>query len=244
MNTVKQTNQIKYIMFKYCIVMLLSAIITISLVKNVMGQSISIHEKIENNIHAYIKSQLKPSPYNKIEIIISKIDRRKQLSSCAQPLKFTTMGKSGIKKTNTINVSCVGHWRLFVPVTIQTLTPVVTAKQNIAIGELLTSSNTFIDYLDISRVFGQTISHTNEVIGSKSKRYIQHGRPVLINLICMICKNEQVLITAINKNLKIKSSGIALSDGSKGQKIPIRNNSSGRIIEAIVVSIGNAEIKL
>ena len=244
MNTVKQTNQIKCIMFKYCIIILLSTVIAISLGKNVMGQSISIHQEIENNIQTYIKSQLKPSPYNKIKILISKIDRRKKLSSCPQALKLKVMGKSGIKKNNTINVSCIGQWRIFVPVTIETLTPVVTAKQNIAIGELLTPSNAFIEYLDISHVFGQTITNINEVFGSKSKRYIQHGRPVLMNLICMICKNEQVSITAINKGLKIKSSGVALSDGSKGQKIPIRNNSSGRIIEAVVVSIGNAEIKL
>jgi len=244
MNTVKQTNKIKYIMFKYCIGIFLSAIISISLVKNVTGQPISIHQKIENNIDAYIKSQLEPSPYNKIKIIVSKIDRRKKLSLCQSPLKITVMGKSGIKKTNTVNVSCVDQWKIFVPVTIQTLTPVVTAKQNIAIGELLTSSNTSIEYLDISHVFGQTLKNINEAIGSKSKRYIQHGRPVLVNLICMVCKNEQVSITAINNSLKIKSSGVALSDGSKGQKISIRNNSSGRIIEAVVVSIGNAEIKL
>jgi len=244
MKTVKQTNKIKYIMFKYCKGMLLSAIIAITLVKSVTSQPISIHQKIENNIHAYIKSQLKPSPYNKIKIIISKIDRRKKISSCQSPLKFKVMGKSGIKKTNTVHVSCAEQWKIFVPVTIQTLTPVVTAKQNIAIGELLTSSNTFIEHIDISHVYGQTITDIDEAIGSKSKRYIQHGRPILVNLICMVCKNEQVSITAINNSLKIKSSGIALSDGSKGQKISIRNNSSGRIIKAVVVSIGNAEIKL
>lgn len=244
MNTVKQRTTIKYIMLKFSNVLVLSAMISIALVNNAIGQSLTDHEDIENKIHNYIKTQLTPSPYNKTEIIISQIDRRKQLASCQKPLALNIVGKRGIQRTNTINVSCVGSWRIFVPVTIKTLSPIVTAKKNLALGELLNSSNMAVTYLDTSLIIGQTVAEIKEVLGAKVKRYIQNGRPILSNLVCMVCKNEQVAITVTKGSLKIRSSGVSLSDGSKGQKISIKNNSSGRIIEAVVVAVGRAEIKL
>lgn len=244
MNTVKQRTTIKYIMLKSFLILALSAIFSIALVNNSIAQSLMNHDEIENKIHKYIKTQLTPSPYNKTEIIISQIDRRKQLINCPNPITLNIVGKRGLQRTNTVNVSCIGSWRIFVPVTIKVLSPIVTSTKNLAHGELLDSSNMSISYLDTSLIIGQTVTDIKEVLGAKVKRYIQRGRPILSNLVCMVCKNEQVAIAVTNGSLKIRSAGVALSDGSKGQKISIKNNSSGRIIEAVVVAVGHAEIKL
>jgi len=244
MNTVKQSNTIKhYSLFSYFL-LYVSVICAIFLAADTKAQPLNTHEKIENQIHIYIKAQLTSTPHKKTEIIISPIDRRKRLSDCGNQLKLSIAGKRGLRRNNTINVSCPSQWRIFVPVTIKTLMPIVVATHNLRVGDLLSSHNTSIEYLDTSLIIGQTTSDTSMIIGSKVKRYVQHGRPILANLVCMVCKNEQVSVLAKKGSLQIKSSGKALSDGSLGQKISIKNSSSGRIIEATVVAVGRAEIYL
>jgi len=244
MNTVKQSNTIKHYSLFSHLLLCVSAICAIFLVKGLNAQPLNTHEKIENKIHIYIKAQLTSTPHKKTEIIISPIDRRKRLSDCGDRLVLTIAGKRGLKRNNTINVSCPSQWRIFVPVSIKTLMPIVVATQNLGVGDLLTPQNTSIEYLDTSLIIGQTTSDAASIIGSKVKRYVQHGRPVLSNLVCMVCKNEQVSVVAKKGSLQIRSSGKALSDGSLGQKISIKNSSSGRIIEATVVAVGRAEIYL
>lgn len=244
MNTVKQSNQIKHYILFSILLLWVSAACAVLLAKNVNANTLNTHEKIENQIHLYIKAQLLSSPQSKTEIIISPIDRRKRLVDCDKQLILSIAGKRGIKRNNTISVSCPTQWRIFVPVTIKTLMPIVVARKNLAVGDLLTNLNISIKYLETSSIIGQTISDTSIIIGSKVKRYVQHGRPILSNLVCMVCKNDQVSIVARKASLQIKSFGIALSDGSLGQKISIKNKSSGRIIEATVVAVGHAEINL
>jgi flagella basal body P-ring formation protein FlgA len=244
MNTVKQSNQIKHYMLFSILLLCVSAIGAVLLAKTVNANTLNTHEEIENKIHSYIKAQLLSSPQSKTEIIISPIDRRKRFIDCNKQLILTIAGKNGLKRNNTISVSCPTQWRIFVPVTIKTLMPIVVATKNLSVGDLLTSTNTSIEYLDTSLIIGQTTSELSTIIGSKVKRYVQHGRPVLSYFVCMVCKNEQVSIVARKASLQIKSAGVALSDGSLGQKISIKNNSSGRIIEATVVAVGRAEINL
>ena len=143
-----------------------------------------------------------------------------------------------------MSVICPSVWRIFVPVSVKTLMPIVTARNNLAVGEIISHDNIAIEYLDTSLIIGPTHSEMNNILGAKVKRYIQGGKAILANLICMVCKNEQVSIIARKGTLQIKSAGKALSDGSKGQKISIKNNSSGRIIGATVVAVGRAEINL
>lgn len=244
MNSVKQSTQIKRYMLIYRFLIFLSAVCAIVLVKNVNANPVSIHEKIENQIHNYIKAKIVKSPDKKTEIIISPIDRRKRLGQCKNELAIKLASKQGLKRSNTVSVACLGQWRIFVPVTIKTLMPVVTARQNLAVGEFLSTQNLLVEYIDTSSIIGPIVFTIDEVTGSKVKRYIQRGRPLLANLICMVCKNEQVNITAKSGQLQIKSTGVALSDGTRGQKITIKNNSSGRIVEATVVAVGHAEINL
>lgn len=244
MNSVKQSNQIKHYMQIPRFLIFLSAVFAFVLAKNVAANTMSVHEKIENQIHAYIKGKIEQSPDKKSEITISPIDRRKKLTSCGNNLAIALSSKRGIRRNNTVSVSCPNAWRIFVPVQVKTLSPVVTARQNLAVGELLTVQNLVIEYVDTSMVVGPVVYKIEDIAGSKVKRYIQGGRPLLANLICMVCKDEQVNITAKNGSLQIKSTGVALNDGSRGQKISIKNNSSGRIIEATVVAVGHAEINL
>jgi len=54
----------------------------------------------------------------------------------------------------------------------------------------------------------------------------------------MVHKKEAVLIYAKNKHLQISMKGTALKNGRYNQMIKVRNNSSHKVIDAIVIDRG------
>jgi flagella basal body P-ring formation protein FlgA len=62
--------------------------------------------------------------------------------------------------------------------------------------------------------------------------------------ICLVCKGESVTIIAKSNDFMIKTIGKALSDGSKGEEVKVRNSKSGRIINARVESVNKVIINL
>jgi len=82
------------------------------------------------------------------------------------------------------------------------------------------------------------------VIGSKAKRKISKGRAITRKNICMVCKGDNVSIIAHSKHFVIKTLGVALSNGSLGDQIRIKNVRSGKIISAKVKAINKVVINL
>jgi flagella basal body P-ring formation protein FlgA len=120
----------------------------------------------------------------------------------------------------------------------------VVSVQSLSPGTLLTQANLTIAYKDTLTLRGSTISDIGSVIGSKTKRHLQQQQPIIANNICLVCRGDPVTIYARSGNLTLKSIGKALKDGSIGQVISVKNSSSGRRIEALVVAVGEVEIKL
>jgi len=205
--------------------------------------SANTQDSIKDKIHAYIKTQIEQTSNKKIEIIVASIDKRKKLAHCLSEIEIKLTGKHQlIKRNNTVSVSCPGQWRFFVPVRVKTLLSVVSASQNLSPGTRLSKANLSMTYYDVSTLRGELVLNIDGIVGSRVKRHVQQGRPLLSNLICLVCKGDPVTLYVRNKNLSIRSSGTALSDGGKGQSIAARNNSSGRRVEGIVVGVGEIEI--
>lgn len=198
---------------------------------------------IQDQIHQYIKTQIEPNPNKKIEIIVNPIDKRKKLASCPMPISIILAGKRGLSRNNTVKAECDGLWKLYVAVRVITHIPIVSATENLSPGTLLSKKNLSITYFDQSALRGEVSYDIDKIVGSRAKRYVQQGRPLLSNQVCMVCKGDRVTMYVNNASLSIKSSGTALTDGSLGQTIAARNTSSGRRVEGKVIAVGQIEIK-
>ncbi len=236
MITFKQTKILKTT--KFGIVTLCALMFSI----NLSATTQSTQSTVENKIHQYIRTQIEPNPNKKIEIIVTPIDKRRKLTQCLTPLEINLAGKQSIRRNNTVSVICKDQWKLYVSVRVKTLMAIVTATNNLSPGTRLSEDNLQMQYFDISTLRGETTLSIAAVVGSRVKRHVQQGRPLLSSLICLVCKGDPVSLYVRNNHLSIKSSGTALSDGSMGQIIAAKNNSSGRRVEGRVVAVGEIEI--
>ena len=73
----------------------------------------------------------------------------------------------------------------------------------------------------------QYLQEKELLVGSRSKRNIRSGFPVSMNQICMVCKGDNVTIFANIKGLAIKTSGIALEDGTLGEQVRVNKQKIG-----------------
>lgn len=195
-------------------------------------------------VRSFLQQQLIASDNEKIEISVNSIDQRVRIKKCLQPLSLSLPGNSRLSRNTTVEVRCEQDWKMYIPAQIKRLKPIVVAAQSLSPGTLLNQVNLVVAYKDILTLRGSVIFDITTITGSKIKRYVQQGQPIMSNLICLVCSGDPVTIYARSGSLTIKSLGTALKDGSMGQVITVKNTSSGRRIQATVVAVSEVEIKL
>jgi flagella basal body P-ring formation protein FlgA len=91
---------------------------------------------------------------------------------------------------------------------------------------------------------GQYFSDIDAVIGTRTKRRIAKGSPILGNQLCFVCKGDAVSIYAKTEHLQIKTLGEAMRDGNIGESIRVKNINSNKQLEATVIGIGEVEVRM
>ncbi|NQY63089.1 MAG: flagellar basal body P-ring formation protein FlgA [Alteromonadaceae bacterium] len=200
---------------------------------------------IENFVKSYVEKNTAVPTNGKVDIKVSKIDPRVAIKPCLSSLSANIPEKHSSRNVN-VKIICKDStpWQMFIPVKISTMVPVLVATTGISKGSILNESNISIEYRDQSKLRGEIINNTNKVTGAKSKRTISKGSAITRRNICLVCKGESVIISAISNDFSIKTTGIALKDGSIGDQISVKNRRSGKTIMARVSAINHVVVDL
>lgn len=183
-----------------------------------------------------------------IEYTISALDNRLALADCDQPLTIEDKGQRNGQRIN-LRVSCQGAnpWSIYVPVTLQIMRPVIVANRPIGRGERISAADLSTRRMDTGALAGAYFSNVNELVGQQARRVIAADDIVYDHSIeppVVIKKGESVMVTAQTGSLSVKISGIAMTDGRKGEQITVKNRQSQRVLEAIVSGPGQVEVAM
>ena len=198
-----------------------------------------------NFIESYVEKQINVPAQGKLNIEVSEIDPRISILPCLSPLSANIPEKHNGRNVN-VKIVCPDEkpWQIFVPVRIQTIVPILVTRMLIAKGTLLDNTNIEIVFRDSSKVRGAILTDTQLVIGARTKRHLSQGSAITNKNTCFVCKGQPVNIIAKSDNFEIKSTGIALKDGSLGEIISVKNKKSGRIVQGQVNAINQVVINL
>lgn len=200
-------------------------------------------ELIQQAAQEFVLDSVPPPATGTIEARAGNIDSRVFATDC--PTELVTSSSSSRTSSNmTVLVECPqDNWRLYVPVRVVTTGPQVAALAGLPRGHLITASDVTLAYVDINRSRRQGFTDINQVVGSKVKRTIRTGSTIERGDVCVVCRNEEVMIKAERNGMTITTKGTALSDGSVGEQIRVKNNKSNRIIDASVSGIGEVSVQ-
>lgn len=120
----------------------------------------------------------------------------------------------------------------------------LVASRNIANGEQIDFSNVHLEKRESTKDV-EYVKAVDEVIGLKLRRSVSVGTVILKGYLDkpqVIRRGLPVNIVSRQGNIEVNAMGIALQNGTLGDKIRVRNSTSGKIIVGEVIDANNVRI--
>lgn len=177
------------------------------------------------------------------EITLTPLDARLHLPLCAQPLEAYTQSDITHAGRVAVGVRCNAEnkWSIFTSAIIKVYQNVVVLAHPVERGELITPQHLTIERKDVSSLREDFATQADEIENKQAARHLDVGtilssRHAIIPKI--IKRGDKVIITSAKPGFTIQMNGQAMTEGSKGQQIKVKNDNSGRIISATVIEPG------
>jgi len=132
-------------------------------------------------------------------------------------------------------------------VIVNQLANVIVSKRALRKGHIITLNDIQYEIRELNRLHRGYYQQSQDVVDQVVKRNMRSGALLTQSYIrppTVVQKGEIVNISASTPNIKIEMLGKALDEGQQGQLIRVRNLSSQKVIQAIVVKPGNVKIHL
>jgi len=212
-------------------------------------------EQLHNAVVEFVESffsaaELSPDAEmtdRRVEIDISAIDPRLNLSVCEQPLIASiNQSQRPIGRIN-VKVDCQGEspWSKYVPVSIKVYEKVLMTTRPIARGETLTADDLAMEETDISLLRYSYLQSPALAIGMESKRSLPANSTIVQEALVaptLVNRGDSVVLSAKSGSVEIRQQGVAMQSGELGKRINVRNTNSDQIVQAVITGLGEAQV--
>jgi flagella basal body P-ring formation protein FlgA len=182
-------------------------------------------------------------------IVVGQLDPRLRLPACDAPLEGFLPGSMQGRSNVTVGVRCPGAtpWTVYVPVRVSAPRPVVVLTRPVPRGAALTALDIDVELREVGGLGSGYFEDPAAVLGKVLTRPGSPGQvvvPTLVTGAVAVKRGQQVTLTANSGGILVRMEGTALADGSIGDRLKVKNNSSARVVEGTVLSDGSVEIGL
>lgn len=208
------------------------------------GHASDVTSYLQEKAQEFVYSQLDVPLDARAEVTSAALDERLPLTRCEDLLTISLPAKMEIRRNTTVYLKCEEDkpWDIYLPVRVSIQKPYVTVTSPIAKGGLLSENQLVMAYQDQTLIRGDYLTDTATLIGVRSKREIKPGQPIRLSQVCVVCKGDQVTLTAQDNNFQIKTMARALQDGSFGEIIKLVNVRSGKTVEGKISAVGAVSV--
>ncbi|KEP88937.1 MULTISPECIES: flagellar basal body P-ring formation chaperone FlgA [Aeromonas] len=199
---------------------------------------------MQEQAQAFVLDQLDIPLDAQADVKAGTIDERLPLTRCEDALTISLPARMEIRRNTTVYLKCEGDksWDLYLPVRVSIQKPYVTVAVPVAKGDILSEPMLTLAYQDQTLIRGDYLTDPTALIGVRSKRELKPGQPIRLTQVCVVCKGDQVTLSAENSSMQIKTMARALQDGSFGDMIRLVNTRSGRTVQGQVSAVGSVVV--
>ena len=147
-------------------------------------------DDIERFAEQFITLNFETDENDELDVKAHNIDPRVNVSACSEPL----MGNLSTKRrsrSQIVEVSCPSPdtpWKMYVPVKIRHMVPVVVSLVQLDKGARINENNIEVVYRDKMSLRRQAHTNTDKFYGAKTKRRVSAGQIIGRQNICFVCK--------------------------------------------------------
>lgn len=174
------------------------------------------------------------------------LDPRLRLPACAGAPAAEPPAVRGASATVTVRCSDPA-WTIYVPLRISDPRPVVVLTRASPRGETLSDAVLELQTRDVAQLPFGYFESVDALAGQVLRRSVAAGAvltPADAEPPRLVRRGEAVTVVGRSGGIEVRASGTAMADGAKGQRIRVRNDSSRRIVEGVVVAAATVEIAL
>lgn len=204
----------------------------------------SLAERVRGEAAQHVKNNTPVKKNQRVSVEAVNIDPRTDFQQCQSFHYYITSDE--VKSNTTVRVTCdeSPQFRIYVPVRVTWLIPVIAMKKSADRGTSLDEGVLKISYVDNNKVYGGYYTAIDQLLGAKLKRRIRHDEVINRHDICIVCRGDPVKIVAQGKGFYLSTMGTALSDGHINDTIRVKNTHSQRTIRAVISAVGKVKIQM
>ncbi len=228
-----------------------AVLLLLSLLPAIAHAGYEPHQTILHTATQYMLAQAQDAHDEAWEITVrpGRLDSRLRLRACEQGLEAFLAPGSRMLGSSTVGVRCNGpvNWTLYVPVEIVVLGEVLVLTQSLPRGTMLQLSHLRLERHDLSQLTRGYLTDKQATEHMVLRRALQVGTvlaPSMVEPPRLVQRGQRVILLAETDNVSVRMEGEALNHGVRGDRVRVRNLSSLRIVEGVVLSYGVVGVSL
>jgi flagella basal body P-ring formation protein FlgA len=182
-------------------------------------------------------------PGNRVVVHTEPLDTRLQLDDCAQPLIATVPERATPPSHMSVQVQCPQprNWSVRVPVRMELFRTVLVASHPLQRGDGLGPGDVRTEERDVTRLGYGYVENLQQVAGRTLARSLAKDTvlsPGALGGRRMVRAGDHVQVVARLGSIEVRADGVALGSGDNGARLRVRNENSGKIVDAMVSAPG------
>ncbi|MBC7005324.1 flagellar basal body P-ring formation protein FlgA [Photobacterium sp. BZF1] len=132
-------------------------------------------------------------------------------------------------------------WQITVQADVSITAPVAFAAKTLSKDAVITDGDIVLEPTDIATINREFFASKQDYLGLRALRQIRRGQqlsPSHLSPAYVVSAGDSVIIQASSGQFSANMQGTALEGGYEEQQIRVRNNSSGKVIQATVARPG------
>lgn len=171
------------------------------------------------------------------------LDPRLRLAPCAAPLRAVLADAVRPAPRLSVPVHCPqgSGWTVRVPVQLQLFRPVLVTSRPLLRGDGLRPADVRAEVRDVTRLGYGYLDNLDQVAGRTLARALPEDSvltPSALGGRRMVRAGDRVQVVARLGDIVVRADGVALGSGDNGARLRVRNESSGKVVDAMVHAPG------
>ncbi len=132
---------------------------------------------------------------------------------------------------------------IWVPMSVTMTASAPVATRNMSRGDIINGGD--VTFQNRGFTSASDMSFPSRVDGMRLKRSVRAGQVITASMLekaSVVERNKSVTLVANGPGISVSCPGKALQDGAPGDRIRVKNESSGRIVDGIVNENGEVEV--
>lgn len=184
-------------------------------------------------------------PGNRVVAEAAPSNGRAQPPACPQAWQASLPDGARAAPRMSVEVRCPATgWRMQVPVNLQLFRSVLVAGRPLQRGDGVTAADVRSEERDVARLGYGYVDALDQVAGRLLSRPLGAGAvltPAAFGGRQTVRAGDRVQLIARLDGIEVRASGVALGGGDTGARLRVRNDSSGRAVDAMVLDPGVVE---